>query len=42
MVLARRIYHRNKEMNRRKDKKLLRMVLNEVLRNKVFGGQEIR
>ena len=29
-------------MNRRKDKKLLRMVLNEVLRQKAFGGQEIR
>ena len=28
-------------MNRRKDKKLLRMVLNEVLRQKRFGGQEI-
>ena len=29
-------------MNRRKDKKLLRQVLNEVLRQRVFGGQEIR
>lgn len=29
-------------MNRRKDKKLLRMILNEVLRQKAFGGQEIR
>ena len=29
-------------MNRRKDKKLLRQVLNEVLRQRAFGGQEIR
>lgn len=29
-------------MNRRKDKKLLRQVLNEVMRQKAFGGQEIR
>lgn len=29
-------------MNRRKDKKLLRQVLNEVVRQKAFGSQEIR
>ena len=29
-------------MNRRKDKKLLRRVLDEVMRNNAFGGQEIR
>lgn len=29
-------------MNRRKDKKLLRQVLDEVMRNQAFGGQEIR
>lgn len=29
-------------MNRRKDKKLLRQVLKEVVRQKAFGGQEIR
>ena len=29
-------------MNRRKDKKLLRQVLNEVLRQGTLGGQEIR
>ena len=29
-------------MNRRKDKKLLRQVLNEVLRQGYFGGLEIR
>ena len=29
-------------MNRRKEKKLLRQVLNEVLRQRTFGGQEIR
>ena len=28
-------------MNRLKDKKLLRHVLNEVLRQRAFGGQEI-
>lgn len=29
-------------MNRRKDKKRLRQVLNEVLQQKTFGGQDIR
>ena len=29
-------------MNRRKDKKLLRQVLNEGLRQRAFGGKEIR
>ena len=29
-------------MNRRKDKKLLRQVLNDVLRQRYFGGIEIR